>query len=124
MDPSGVSQWTFTGGKIVGYYGDSKTLALSVSDSKLTLASTVNNSFTVELPISNYLLKADELGDGISTFILNMGGNYTGDIFKDKELVATNLTGENKDYMSLQIKGDEYFESKGMNTLMMEKPNI
>ena len=125
LDPSGVSQWTFTGGKIVGYYGDSKTLALSVSDSKLTLASTANNSFTVELPISNYLLKADELGDGISTFILNMGGNYTGDIFKDKELVATNLTGENKDYMSLQIKGDEYFEDGkakylGVDTLYTE----
>ena len=125
LDPSGVSQWTFTGGKIVGYYGDSKTLALSVSDSKLTLASTVNNSFTVELPISNYLLKADELGDGISTFILNMGGNYTGDIFKDKELVATNLTGENKDYMSLQIKGDEYFDDGkakylGVDTLYTE----
>lgn len=125
LDPSGVSQWTFTGGKIVGYYGDSKTLALSVSDSKLALASTANNSFTVELPISNYLLKANELGDGISTFILNMGGNYTGDIFKDKELVATNLTGENKDYMSLQIKGDEYFDDGkakylGVDTLYTE----
>lgn len=125
LDPSGVSQWTFTGGKIVGYYGDSKTLALSVSDSKLTLASTANNSFTVELPISNYLLKANELGDGISTFILNMGGNYTGDIFKDKELVATNLAGENKDYMSLQIKGDEYFDDGkakylGVDTLYTE----
>lgn len=125
LDPSGVSQWTFTGGYIVGYYGDSKTLALSVSDSKLALTSTTNNSFMVELPISNYLLKANELGDGISTFILNMGGNYTGDIFKDKELVATNLTGENKDYMSLQIKGDEYFDDGkakylGVDTLYTE----
>ena len=125
LDPSGVSQWTFTDGYIVGYYGDSKTLALSVSDSKLVLTSTTNNRFTVELPDSNYLLKADELGDGISTFILNMGGNYTGDIFKDKELVATNLTGENKDYMSLQIKGDEYFDDGkakylGVDTLYTE----
>lgn len=125
LDPSGVSQWTFTGGKIVGYYGDSKTLALSVSDSKLTLASTANNSFTVELPISNYLLKADELGNGISTFVLNMGGNYTGDIFKDNELIATDLTGDDEAYMSLQIKGDEYFEDGkakylGVDTLYTE----
>lgn len=125
LDPSGVSQWTFTGGYIVGYYGDSKTLALSVSDSKLALTSTTNNSFMVELPDSKYQLKANELGDGISTFILNMGGNYTGDIFKDKELVATNLTGENKDYMSLQIKGDEYFDDGkakylGVDTLYTE----
>lgn len=125
LDPSGVSQWTFTDGYIVGYYGDSKTLALSVSDSKLVLTSTTNNRFTVELPDSKYQLKANELGDGISTFILNMGGNYTGDIFKDKELVATNLTGENKDYMSLQIKGDEYFDDGkakylGVDTLYTE----
>lgn len=125
LDPSGVSQWTFTDGYIVGYYGDSKTLALSVSDSKLALTSTTNNRFTVELPDSKYQLKANELGDGISTFILNMGGNYTGDIFKGKELVATNLTGENKDYMSLQIKGDEYFDDGkakylGVDTLYTE----
>lgn len=125
LDPSGVSQWTFTDGKIVGYYGDSKTLALSVSDAKLALTSTTNNSFTVELPISDYRLKANELGDGISTFILNMGGNYSGDIFKDKELVATDLTGENEAYMSLQVKGDEYFDDGkakylGVDTLYTE----
>lgn len=125
LDPSGVSQWTFTGGKIVGYYGDSKTLALSVSDAKLALTSTTSNSFTVELPDSNYRLKANELGDGISTFILNMGGNYSGDIFKDKELVATDLTGENEAYMSLQVKGDEYFDDGkakylGVDTLYTE----
>lgn len=125
LDPSGVSQWTFTDGKIVGYYGDSKTLALSVSDAKLALTSTTDNSFTVELPDSNYRLKANELGDGISTFILNMGGNYSGDIFKDKELVATDLTGENEAYMSLQVKGDEYFDDGkakylGVDTLYTE----
>lgn len=125
LDPSGVSQWTFTGGYIVGYYGDSKTLALSVSDAKLALASTMSSSFTVELPVSDYRLKANELGDGISTFILNMGGNYSGDIFKDKELVATDLTGENEAYMSLQVKGDEYFDDGkakylGVDTLYTE----
>lgn len=125
LDPSGVSQWTFTDGNIVGYYGDSKTLALSVSDSKLALTSTMSSSFTVELPVSDYRLKANELGDGISTFILNMGGNYSGDIFKDKELVATDLTGENEAYMSLQVKGDEYFDDGkakylGVDTLYTE----
>lgn len=125
LDPSGVSQWTFTDGNIVGYYGDSKTLALSVSDSKLALTSTMSSSFMVELPVSDYRLKANELGDGISTFILNMGGNYSGDIFKDKELVATDLTGENEAYMSLQVKGDEYFDDGkakylGVDTLYTE----
>lgn len=124
LDPSGVSQWTFTGGKIVGYYGDSKTLALSVSDSKLTLASTANNSFTVELPISNYLLKANELGDGISTFYMDLGEEYEGDIFSSKELIAKEVEGEDG-YLKLQYKDDQEFSDGkakylGVDTLYTE----
>ena len=106
LDPSGVSQWTFTDGYIVGYYGDSKTLALSVSDSKLALTSTTNNSFTVELPDSKYQLKANELGDGISTFYMDLDGEYEGDIFSGKELIAK----ETEDgYLKLQYKDDQEF---------------
>lgn len=126
LDPSGVSQWTFTDGKIVGYYGDSKTLAVSIKNSQdLVLATETSDAFSVEYPDKKYSLKADELGNGISTFILNMGGNYTGDIFKDNELIATDLTGDDEAYMSLQIKGDEYFEDGkakylGVDTLYTE----
>ena len=126
LDPSGVSQWTFTNGKIVGYYGDSKTLAVSIKDSKdLVLATETSDVFSVEYPNKKYLLEANELGNGISTFVLNMGGNYTGDIFKDNELIATDLTGDDEAYMSLQIKGDEYFEDGkakylGVDTLYTE----
>lgn len=126
LDPSGVSQWTFTNGKIVGYYGDSKTLAVSIKDSKdLVLATETSDAFSVEYPNKKYLLEANELGNGISTFVLNMGGNYTGDIFKDNELIATDLTGDDEAYMSLQIKGDEYFEDGkakylGVDTLYTE----
>ena len=106
LDPSGVSQWTFTDGYIVGYYGDSKTLALSVSDSKLALTSTTNNSFTVEPPDSKYQLKANELGDGISTFYMDLDGEYEGDIFSGKELIAK----ETEDgYLKLQYKDDQEF---------------
>lgn len=126
LDPSGVSQWTFTNGKIVGYYGDSKTLSVSIKDSKdLVLATETSDAFSVEYPNKKYLLEANELGNGISTFVLNMGGNYTGDIFKDNELIATDLTGDDEAYMSLQIKGDEYFEDGkakylGVDTLYTE----
>lgn len=126
LDPSGVSQWTFTDGKIVGYYGDSKTLAVSIKNSQdLVLATETSDAFSVEYPDKKYSLKADELGNGISTFILNMGGNYTGDIFKDNELIATDLTGDDEAYMSLQIKGDEYFDDGkakylGVDTLYTE----
>lgn len=126
LDPSGVSQWTFTDGKIVGYYGDSKTLAVSIKNSQdLVLATETSDAFSVEYPNKKYLLEANELGNGISTFVLNMGGNYTGDIFKDNELIATDLTGDDEAYMSLQIKGDEYFEDGkakylGVDTLYTE----
>lgn len=106
LDPSGVSQWTFTGGKIVGYYGDSKTLALSVSDSKLALVEATESEFSVVYPNKAYNLKINELGDGISTFYMDLGGEYEGDIFSGKELIAK----EAEDgFWKLQYKDDQEF---------------
>lgn len=106
LDPSGVSQWTFTGGKIVGYYGDSKTLALSISDSKLALVEATESEFSVVYPDKAYDLKINELGDGISTFYMDLGGEYEGDIFSGKELVAK----ETEDgFLKLQYKDDQEF---------------
>lgn len=106
LDPSGVSQWTFTGGKIVGYYGDSKTLALSISDSKLALVEATESEFSVVYPNKAYNLKINELGDGISTFYMDLGGEYEGDIFSGKELIAK----ETEDgYLKLQYKDDQEF---------------
>lgn len=106
LDPSGVSQWTFTGGKIVGYYGDSKTLALSVSDSKLALVEATESEFSVVYPDKAYNLKINELGDGISTFYMDLGEEYEGDIFSGKELVAK----ETEDgFLKLQYKDDQEF---------------
>ena len=106
LDPSGVSQWTFIGGKIVGYYGDSKTLALSVSDSKLALVEATESEFSVVYPDKAYNLKINELGDGISTFYMDLGEEYEGDIFSGKELVAK----ETEDvFLKLQYKDDQEF---------------
>ena len=106
LDPSGVSQWTFTGGKIVGYYGDSKTLALSISDSKLALVEATESEFSVVYPNKAYNLKINELGDGISTFYMDLDGEYEGDIFSGKELIAK----ETEDgYLKLQYKDDQEF---------------
>lgn len=106
LDPSGVSQWTFIGGKIVGYYGDSKTLALSVSDSKLALVEATESEFSVVYPDKAYNLKINELGDGISTFYMDLDGEYEGDIFSGKELIAK----ETEDgYLKLQYKDDQEF---------------
>lgn len=106
LDPSGVSQWTFTGGYIVGYYGDSKTLALSISDSKLALVEATESEFSVVYPNKAYNLKINELGDGISTFYMDLDGEYEGDIFSGKELIAK----ETEDgYLKLQYKDDQEF---------------
>lgn len=106
LDPSGVSQWTFTGGKIVGYYGDSKTLALSISDSRLALVEATESEFSVVYPDKAYNLKINELGDGISTFYMDLGGEYEGDIFSGKELIAK----EAEDgFWKLQYKDDQEF---------------
>lgn len=106
LDPSGVSQWTFTDGYIVGYYGDSKTLALSVSDSKLALVEATESEFSVVYPDKAYNLKINELGDGISTFYMDLGEEYEGDIFSGKELVAK----ETEDgFLKLQYKDDQEF---------------
>lgn len=106
LDPSGVSQWTFIDGKIVGYYGDSKTLALSISDSKLALVEATESEFSVVYPNKAYSLKINELGDGISTFYMDLGEEYEGDIFSGKELVAK----ETEDgFLKLQYKDDQEF---------------
>lgn len=122
LDPSGVSQWTFIGGKIVGYYGDSKTLALSVSDSKLALVEATESEFSVVYPDKAYNLKINELGDGISTFYMDLDGEYEGDIFSGKELIAK----ETEDgYLKLQYKDDQEFPDGkakylGVDTLYTE----
>lgn len=122
LDPSGVSQWTFTGGKIVGYYGDSKTLALSISDSKLALVEATESEFSVVYPNKAYNLKINELGDGISTFYMDLGGEYEGDIFSGKELIAKK---DEDGYLKLQYKDDQEFPDGkakylGVDTLYTE----
>lgn len=122
LDPSGVSQWTFIGGKIVGYYGDSKTLALSVSDSKLALVEATESEFSVVYPDKAYNLKINELGDGISTFYMDLGGEYEGDIFSGKELIAKKAE---DGYLKLQYKDDQEFPDGkakylGVDTLYTE----
>lgn len=37
LDPNGISSWTFNNGKIIGYYGNNKALALSLPPEGLTV---------------------------------------------------------------------------------------
>lgn len=117
---SGVNQWTFSdaagGSAIQAYYGNNQILALDVAGTDLSLASSASSTkFTVEAPSDAMYLSASELGDGFQVFQLTFGGNYQGNIFEGKNLIAKNTaapaTGAvaNAKYVTLQIQGDQVF---------------
>ena len=107
LDPAGVSEWVFSDGNAIkGYFGDGKSYGLSISeDGVLSLVTTNASEFKI-VATNSYTLKADELGDGISTFYMDLDGEYEGDIFSGKELIAK----ETEDgYLKLQYKDDQEF---------------
>lgn len=106
LDPSGVSEWTFSDdGKIKGYFGDGNSYSLFVSTEVLSLSTTTSSSFNI-VTTEPYTLRSYELGDGISTFYMDLGEEYEGDIFSGKELVAK----ETEDgFLKLQYKDDQEF---------------
>ena len=117
---SGVNQWTFSdaagGSAIQAYYGNNQILALDVVGTDLSLGSSASSTkFTVEAPSDAMYLSASELGDGFQVFQLTFGGNYQGNIFEGKNLIAKNTaapaTGAiaNAKYVTLQIQGDQVF---------------
>lgn len=116
----GVNQWTFSdaagGSAIQAYYGNNKILSLDVAGTDLSLGSaTSSTKFAVEAPSSAMYLSASELGDGFQVFQLTFGGNYQGNIFEGKNLIAKNTaapaTGAiaGAKYVTLQIQGDQVF---------------
>lgn len=111
LDPNGISSWTFNNGKIIGYYGNNKALTLSLLPEGLTVTDVMSDAtkFTVEAPEKEYIMSAQELGAGLSTFYMEMGKDITGNPFDSKELVAKDLSGDDEDYVTLQYKGDETF---------------
>lgn len=123
LDPAGVSEWVFSDGNAIkGFFGDGKSYSLSLSkDGVLSLATTNSSNFNI-VETKLYTLKADELGDGISTFYMDLGGEYEGDIFSGKELIAK----ETEDgYLKLQYKDDQEFSDGkakylGVDTLYTE----
>lgn len=123
LDPAGVSEWAFSDGNAIkGFFGDGKSYSLSLSkDGVLSLATTNSSNFNI-VETMLYILKADELGDGISTFYMDLGGEYEGDIFSGKELIAKKAE---DGYLKLQYKDDQEFPDGkakylGVDTLYTE----
>ena len=101
LDPSGISSWTFNNGKIIGYYGNNKALALHLPTEGLTVTEVMSKAteFKVIAPEKEYIMSAQELGAGLSTFYMEMGKDITGNPFDSKELVAKDLSGDDKGYV-------------------------
>lgn len=103
----GINQWSFRGKKIVAYWNNDKSLALSVSNKKLVLGKTTSD-FEVVLPEKSVAMKAADLGENFSVFQLSFDNTYEGDLFSGKDIIARDITGK-ADFVTLQIKGDESF---------------
>ena len=123
LDPAGISEWAFSDGNAIkGFFGDGKSYSLSLSkDGVLSLATTNSSNFNI-VETKLYTLKADELGDGISTFYMDLDGEYEGDIFSGKELIAKKAE---DGYLKLQYKDDQEFPDGkakylGVDTLYTE----
>lgn len=91
------------------YYSGEKYLSFSISDKDLSmLDSKSGNVFSVEAPAEKFVLKADQLGDGFTTFQLKFGAAYEGDIFSGKDLIAKDVPGK-AGYVALQSKEDRAY---------------
>lgn len=91
------------------YYSGEKYLSFSISDKDLSmLDSKSGNAFSVEAPAEKFVLKADQLGDGFTTFQLKFGAAYEGDIFSGKDLIAKDVPGK-AGYVALQSKEDRAY---------------
>lgn len=110
----GVSEWSISNGKIVSYLGTDKSIAFSTTDDGKFVLDSADKAtvFTINRPESDIPLKAQELGGNFSVFRLSFGGEFEGDIFSGKDIVATSAKVANDEYfVKLQIKGDETFEN-------------
>lgn len=112
----GVSEWSISDdGKIVSYLADDKLMAFSLKDTKEFVLSDKKEeakAFTVTYPESSLALKANELGENFSVFKLSFGGEFEGDIFSGKDIIAKSAGDNDDEYLvTLQVKGDETFDN-------------
>lgn len=108
----GVSEWSFNDGKISAHWDD-KVMTLSKGVDGIIFKDGTESNFSVEAPKAVYELNAGELGESFSTFKLSFGGEFDGDIFSGKDLIAKPVDGENY-FVTLKVKGDEFFaDGKG-----------
>lgn len=121
----GVDKWSFSetgSGNITANLSSTETMTLrKAADNKVVFQGGTIMELTVVAPAKDYPLNPTDLGNGFSTFQLSMGETIEGDIFKGKDLIATEKDG----YILLQEKGNEAYENGvkkyfGIDTLKTE----
>ena len=91
------------------YYSGDKYLSFSITNTDLSiLDSKSGEDFSVIAPTEKFVLKADQLGGGFTTFQLEFGATYEGDIFSGKDLIAKDVPGK-AGYVALQSKEDRAY---------------
>ncbi|WP_425883054.1 DUF6383 domain-containing protein [Parabacteroides sp. ASD2025] len=105
---SGINKWKFTDGESLSASIDGdKTMTLALdTDKGIVFKGGSVLKLTVTKP-DTMTMTPQDLGDGFSTFQLNFGEKYEGNIFTGEDLIA-NSVGD-KGFMTLQVKGDEAY---------------
>lgn len=117
----GVSEWSFSGNKIVSYLDGDKSIAFSSNNNDFILEEgSKAKDFKVIRPESSVTMKAKDLGENFTVFQLSFGGEFAGDIFSGHDIIAKPVIlsetiepvnpSDYADLVTLQIKGDESFQ--------------
>lgn len=128
-----INEWLFKNGNILAYFesGSTRQLALHVDGEDLKLEEgdpVAATSFKVFAPDPAFLMTSTEVltdvnGTESGVFQLNFNGTYSGNIFANREIVATTDQTEPA-YLRLQLKGQETIDGKDAYVLIDTAKNL
>lgn len=104
----GVSKWNFKNNIISAFIDGDKEMKLSYTDEGGIVFNSTGTALTVTAPSNKLELTPQDLGGGFSVFRLSFGGEYEGNIFEGKDLIASI---DDDGYIKLQVAGDESYDN-------------
>lgn len=104
----GVSKWSFKDKIISAFVDGDKEMKLSYTQADGIVFNSTGTALTVTAPSNSLELTPQDLGGGFSVFRLSFGGEYEGNIFEGKDLIAST---DDDGYIKLQVAGDESYDN-------------
>lgn len=105
----GVHKWIFKNDVISAHIAGDKEIKISYSKAGgIVFGGSTGTPFKVIKPNDKMSLTPKDLGSGFSVFRLSFGGEFEGNIFDGKDLIASTDAGG---YIKLQVSGDESYEN-------------